>query len=309
MQASLGNVIKVRATNEDIHFEDTVRGSDWGADQRVVACSSTPRRRAVRELAAGACREPGRARRPAGDHQRPEGHATERDEAHGLVAQRDFGGTKKWRTCIVSTAPATRAVRGLRTRGRRVDPGARADGGDRPHSRMRAAAYGAVVRILVTGELSAYVAKATTIRHRRAGGSTASRQRRHLRRHRYRDRARDRASPTLGTWNAVQFHPTGIFRGRHTSSPRLPRRRRPAQGCRRSRFMPDYEPEKKEHRVARRGVAPHGDAHQERQGREVALRRPPLARHHQLGRAHIEKNLREVKENLRVVSGRRSVEQ
>ena len=27
---------------------------------------------------------------------------TERDEAHGLVAQRDFGGTKKWRTCYVS---------------------------------------------------------------------------------------------------------------------------------------------------------------------------------------------------------------
>jgi fumarate reductase flavoprotein subunit len=27
---------------------------------------------------------------------------TERDDAHGLVAQRDFGGTKKWRTCYVS---------------------------------------------------------------------------------------------------------------------------------------------------------------------------------------------------------------
>ena len=27
---------------------------------------------------------------------------TERDAAHGLLAQRDFGGTKKWRTCYVS---------------------------------------------------------------------------------------------------------------------------------------------------------------------------------------------------------------
>jgi fumarate reductase flavoprotein subunit len=27
---------------------------------------------------------------------------TERDEAHGLLAQRDFGGTKKWRACFVS---------------------------------------------------------------------------------------------------------------------------------------------------------------------------------------------------------------
>ena len=35
MQASLGNVIKGQGDTEDIHFEDTVRGSDWGADQRV----------------------------------------------------------------------------------------------------------------------------------------------------------------------------------------------------------------------------------------------------------------------------------
>src|SRR3546814_20719358 len=27
---------------------------------------------------------------------------TERDEAHGLIAQRAFGGTNKWRTCYVS---------------------------------------------------------------------------------------------------------------------------------------------------------------------------------------------------------------
>ena len=36
MQASLANVIKGQGDNEDVHFEDTVRGSDWGADQRVV---------------------------------------------------------------------------------------------------------------------------------------------------------------------------------------------------------------------------------------------------------------------------------
>ena len=36
MQASLGNVIKGEGDNEDVHFEDTVRGSDWGADQQVV---------------------------------------------------------------------------------------------------------------------------------------------------------------------------------------------------------------------------------------------------------------------------------
>ena len=33
MQASLANVIKGVGDNEDIHFADTGRGSDWGADQ------------------------------------------------------------------------------------------------------------------------------------------------------------------------------------------------------------------------------------------------------------------------------------
>ena len=36
MQAGLANVIKGQGDNEDVHFEDTVRGSDWGADQHVV---------------------------------------------------------------------------------------------------------------------------------------------------------------------------------------------------------------------------------------------------------------------------------
>jgi fumarate reductase flavoprotein subunit len=36
MQASLGNGFGAEGDNEDIHFADTVRGSDWGADQEVV---------------------------------------------------------------------------------------------------------------------------------------------------------------------------------------------------------------------------------------------------------------------------------
>ena len=52
MQASLGNVIKGQGDNEDVHFEDTVRGSDWGADQRVVRMFVDTAPKAVRELAA-----------------------------------------------------------------------------------------------------------------------------------------------------------------------------------------------------------------------------------------------------------------
>ena len=52
MQASLGNVIKGEGDNEDVHFEDTVRGSDWGADQEVVSMFVDTAPKAVRELAA-----------------------------------------------------------------------------------------------------------------------------------------------------------------------------------------------------------------------------------------------------------------
>jgi hypothetical protein len=52
MQASLANVIRGRGDSEDVHFEDTVRGSDWGADQRVVRMFVDTAPKAVRELAA-----------------------------------------------------------------------------------------------------------------------------------------------------------------------------------------------------------------------------------------------------------------
>jgi fumarate reductase flavoprotein subunit len=63
MQASLGNVIKGEGDNDDVHFEDTVRGSDWGADQQVVRMFVNTAPKAVRELAAWAC--PGAACRGA----------------------------------------------------------------------------------------------------------------------------------------------------------------------------------------------------------------------------------------------------
>ena len=55
MQASLGNVIKGLGDNEDVHFGDTVRGSDWGADQEVVRMFVNTSPKAVRELAAWGC--------------------------------------------------------------------------------------------------------------------------------------------------------------------------------------------------------------------------------------------------------------
>ena len=53
MQASLANVTKGQGDNEDVHFEDTVKGSDWGADQQVVRMFVNTAPKAVRALAAG----------------------------------------------------------------------------------------------------------------------------------------------------------------------------------------------------------------------------------------------------------------
>ena len=52
MQASLANAIKGAGDNEDVHFEDTVRGSDWGCDQLVARMFTHMAPKAVRELAA-----------------------------------------------------------------------------------------------------------------------------------------------------------------------------------------------------------------------------------------------------------------
>src|SRR5829696_5331308 len=297
MQASLANVIKGQGDNEDVHFEDTVRGSDWGADQRVVRMFVDTAPKAVREQAAWGVPWSRVAR---GDRQviinGQKVTLTERDEAHGLVAQRDFGGTKKWRTCYVSDgtghamlfAVSDRAIAEAIPVHERMEAIALIHEGGRCH--------GAVVRNLVSGELSAYVAKATTIATGGAGRlyrvttnavicegiGTAI--------------ALETGIATLGNMEAVQFHPTGIF----------PAGILVTEGCRGDggllrdvdgkRFMPDYEPEKKE--LASRDVVSRRMEEHIRSGKAATSR---FGQHlwldiTLLGKAHIEHNLREVKE-------------
>jgi hypothetical protein len=52
VQASLGNSVHGAGDNEDVHFEDRVRGSDWGCDQVVARLFTHTAPKAVRELAA-----------------------------------------------------------------------------------------------------------------------------------------------------------------------------------------------------------------------------------------------------------------
>ena len=51
MQAALGNCVKAEGDSPDVHFQDTVRGSDWGADQEVARIFAEEAPIAVRELA------------------------------------------------------------------------------------------------------------------------------------------------------------------------------------------------------------------------------------------------------------------
>ena len=297
MQASLANVTKGQGDNEDVHFEDTVRGSDWGADQQVVRMFVNTAPKAVRELAAWGVPW---SRVRQGDREvvinGQRVTLTERAEAHGLVAQRDFGGTKKWRTCYVSdgTGHAMLFAVGDQAIAQGIPVHERKEALALIHDGTRC--YGAVVRDLVTGELIAYVAKATTIATGGAGrvyrvttnaviceGIGAA-------------LALETGVATLGNMEAVQFHPTGIF----------PAGILVTEGCRGDggllrdadghRFMPDYEPEKKE--LASRDVVSRRMEEHIRKGKGAKSR---FGEHlwldiTLLGRAHIEHNLREVKE-------------
>jgi fumarate reductase flavoprotein subunit len=297
MQASLGNVIKGQGDNEDVHFEDTVRGSDWGADQHVVRMFVNTAPKAVRELAAWGVPW---SRIRKGDRQviinGQKTTITERDEAHGLMAQRDFGGTKKWRTCYVSdgtghamiTAMADQAIAASIPVHERTEALALIHDGGR--------CYGAVVRDLITGQLCAYVAKATAIATGGAGVLYRVTTNAVICEGIGHAIALETGVATLGNMEAVQFHPTGIF----------PAGILVTEGCRGDggllrdadghRFMPDYEPEKKElasRDVVSRRMEEHiakGKAAKNRFGEHLWLDITLLGEH------HIKHNLREVHE-------------
>ncbi|MEW5881213.1 MAG: fumarate reductase flavoprotein subunit [Pseudomonadota bacterium] len=295
MQASLGNVIKGQGDNEDVHFEDTVRGSDWGADQEVVRMFVNTAPKAVRELAAWGVPW---SRIRKGDRSviinGQKVTITERDEAHGLIAQRDFGGTKKWRTCYVSdgTGHAMLQAVGDQAIGNGIPVHERAEALALIHDGSRC--YGAVVRNLVTGELSAYVAKATAIATGGAGRLYRVTTNAVINEGIGHALALETGVAALGNMEAVQFHPTAI----------VPAGILVTEGCRGDggllrdadghRFMPDYEPEKKE--LASRDVVSRRMEEHIARGKGVKSR---FGDHlwldiTLLGESHIKHNLREV---------------
>ncbi|MDH3451834.1 MAG: fumarate reductase flavoprotein subunit, partial [Gammaproteobacteria bacterium] len=297
MQASLANSVKGEGDNEDVHFEDTIRGSDWGADQEVVRMFVNTAPKAVRELAAWGVPWNRVDRGPREAVVSGEKVTiTERDEAHGLITARDFGGTKKWRTCYVSDATGHAMLYAISDQAiaRSIPVHERVEAMSVIHDGARC--YGAIARNLITGQLTAYVARATCIASGGFGRIYRVSTNAVINEGLGAAVALETGVAALGNMEAVQFHPTGIF----------PAGILVTEGCRgdggllrdkdRHRFMPDYEPEKKE-LASRDVVSRHMEEHihsgkgvKTRYGDHLWLDIMPL------GRAHIEKNLREVKD-------------
>ncbi|MGJ7457747.1 fumarate reductase flavoprotein subunit [Halomonas sp. MA07-2] len=304
MQASLGSNAMGRGDNEDVHFGDTVRGSDWGADQRVVRMFTHVAPKAIRELAAWGVPW---NRVQKGDRESVINAErvviTESEAAHGLITARDFGGTKKWRTCYTSdgTGHAMLFTLGDQTIANGIPVMERMEALALIHDAGRC--YGAIVRDLVTGQLTAFVSRATVIATGGYGriykvstngiiceGTGVA-------------LALETGRAALGNMEAVQFHPTAI----------VPAGILTTEGCRGDggilrdvdgyRFMPDYEPEKKE--LASRDVVSRRMTEHIRKGKGVTS---PYGDHlwldiTVLGRAHVEKNLREVTDICRYFLG------
>jgi fumarate reductase flavoprotein subunit len=221
---------------------------------------------------------------------------TERDEAHGLIAQRDFGGTKKWRTCYVSdgTGHAMLYTMSDQAIAHQIPVHERAEAIALIHDSGRC--YGAVVRDLVTGQLVAYVAKATAIAAGGAGRLYRVTTNAVISEGIATAIALETGVAAIGNMEAVQFHPTPIF----PAGILLTEGARGDGGLLRDgdghRFMPDYEPEKKE--LASRDVVSRRMEEHIAKGKGV---KSPFGYHlwldiTLLGEHHIKHNLREVYE-------------
>ncbi|HML62281.1 MAG TPA: fumarate reductase flavoprotein subunit [Solidesulfovibrio sp.] len=297
MQAALGNSAMGEGDSPDVHFADTVKGSDWGCDQEVARLFVNAAPIAMRQMAFWGV--PWNRVVPGEQTYYKGGKpftAFEKPENEGLIHSRNFGGTAKWRTCYTSDGTGHCVLYTLDNRAAqmgvsvidKVEAIALIHDGD--------TCMGVIARCLKTGELTAYLAKATLIAtggfgriYREStnavicdGGGLIT--------------ALDTGVVPLGNMEAVQFHPTGI----------VPTDILVTEGCRGDggtlldkneyRFMPDYEPEKAE--LASRDVVSRRMTEHMRKGLGVPS---PYGDHlwldiRHLGEHHIRTKLREVDE-------------
>jgi len=164
MQAALGNCVKAEGDSPQVHFLDTVRGSDWGADQEVANIFAEEAPVAVRELAHFGV--PWTRVRGGKNKYFIKGESVEIDELlenDGLITHRDFGGTAKWRACYAAAGTGHAALYAIDSEVVRlgITVRDRAEAVSLIHDGARCS--GVVARCLRTGTYFAVMAKATVI--------------------------------------------------------------------------------------------------------------------------------------------------
>jgi len=248
MQAALGNCVKAEGDNPHVHFLDTVRGSDWGADQEVANIFADEAPVAVRELAHYGV--PWTRVRSGKNRYFIKGEWAEIDEPlenDGLITHRDFGGTAKWRACYAAAGTGHAALYAVDSEVVRlgITVRDRVEAISLIHDGSRCT--GVVARCLRTGKHFVVLAKATVIATggygriygRYTTNATIN----------YGDGAAlalNTGIVPLGNMEAVQFHPTALS----------PSGILITEGCRGdggflldknlNRFMVEAEPEKQE---------------------------------------------------------------
>lgn len=164
MQAALGNCVKGEGDNVDVHFSDTVRGSDWGCDQEVARLFADAAPIEMRRLAHWGVPwnrvVPGKSFYFKGGEKFEK---EEMEEKRGLITARSFGGTAKWRTCYTSdgTGHAVMCTMDNRCAELGINVFDRKEAISLIHDGDTCT--GAVVRCLRTGELEVFLSKATSI--------------------------------------------------------------------------------------------------------------------------------------------------
>jgi fumarate reductase flavoprotein subunit len=247
MQAALGNSVMGEGDSPDVHFLDTVKGSDWGCDQEVARMFVDTAPIVMRELAHWGVPW-NRVVGGKGFYYKG-GQKFEKFEdpaKEGLITSRNFGGTAKWRTCYTSDGTGHAVLYTMDNRATQM--------GVQVHDRIEAismihdgeACQGVVARCLKTGKLRLYLAKATLVATGGYGRIYKNTTNAVICEGGGQSIALDTGVVSLGNMEAIQFHPTGI----------VPTDILVTEGCRgdggtlldrnEDRFMPDYEPEKAE---------------------------------------------------------------
>jgi fumarate reductase flavoprotein subunit len=247
MQAALGNCAMGKGDNTDVHFADTVKGSDWGCDQEVARLFADAAPIEMRRLAHWGVPwnrvVPGKSFYFKGGEKFEK---VEEEDKEGLITARSFGGTAKWRTCYTSdgTGHAVMCTMDNRCAQLGIDVRDRKEAIALIHDGVNC--YGAVVRCLRTGRLEGYLSRATAICtggfgriYKATTNAVICDGGGHI-------IAMDTGLVPLGNPESIQFHPTGI----------VPTDILVTEGCRgdggtlldvnEERFMQIYEPEKAE---------------------------------------------------------------